>query len=105
MSKKQRFILASSSTYRQALLRNMGLDIQAISPGVIESRSKDESPADVALRLGLAKASAVAGQLDASQPWVVAGSDQVCHLDGQVFDKPGDHPTAAQHLAQFSVNG
>ncbi len=93
-------ILASSSPYRKALLENLGLKPDAVSPGVSEEHLAEELPAARAARLGLAKARAVSGRL--TGPGVVVGSDQVCHLDLEIYGKPGNHERAMAQLSDFS---
>src|SRR3546814_9814126 len=54
-----RLILASSSRYRREMLERLQLPFTAIAPDVDESPMPDESPAQLALRLSMAKAQAV----------------------------------------------
>ena len=89
-------ILASTSPYRQALLKRLGLPFRVENPRVSEELIGGEAPADRALRLAIAKASAVAAlQPDA---WVL-GSDQVAECAGRVLDKPGDAARCREQLA------
>ncbi|HWL29719.1 MAG TPA: Maf family protein, partial [Burkholderiaceae bacterium] len=48
-------ILASSSPYRRSMLERLGLPFTAVSPDVDETPRADERPAQLALRLSLAK--------------------------------------------------
>ncbi len=92
-------ILASSSRYRRELLQRLRLSFESISPDLDESPLPGEAPADLARRLALAKAQAVASiHPDA----VVIGSDQVADLDGQAIGKPGTHERATAQLRQMS---
>ena len=54
-----------------------------------------ETPAQLALRLALAKAQAVSAR---DPEAVVIGSDQVADLDGEGIGKPGDHARATAQL-------
>ena len=36
------------------------------------------------------------------KPWLVLASDQVCHLDGKIYQKPGSVEIACSHLTKFS---
>jgi septum formation protein len=95
MSESPRLILASTSRYRRELLRRLRLPFDVISPDVDETPLPAEAPADLALRLALAKARAVA----AREPHaVVIGSDQVAELDGAAIGKPGTHERAVAQL-------
>ena len=68
------------------------------APGVDEAPLRGERPADLARRLALAKAYAVA----ASHPGaVVIGSDQVADLDGEALGKPGSHDNAVVQLRRM----
>ena len=88
-------ILASTSVYRQELLRRLQLPFDVVAPDVDESPRPAETPISMASRLALAKARSVA----ARQPRaVVIGSDQVAELDGVALGKPGHHDAAVQQL-------
>ena len=88
-----RLILASTSRYRRELLARLGLPFEALSPGVDESASPGEAPAQLAARLAAAKAHSV--RLPDA---IVIGADQVASLDGLQLRKPGDHVTALRQL-------
>lgn len=92
-------ILASTSAYRRELLARLGLPFEVCAPGVDETPWPNERPADLATRLALAKAQAVAQAHPAA---VVIGSDQVADLDGQPLGKPGNHERAVAQLRQQS---
>jgi MAF protein len=92
-------ILASTSSYRRALLERLGLPFECASPGVEETRLPGEAPAAMAARLALAKAESVAA---CSPQALVIGSDQVAALGGKVLGKPGDFATARAQLAASS---
>ena len=92
-------ILASTSTYRRALLQRLRRPFTAIAPKVDENGLPDEGPRERAVRLALAKAQAVA---DREPGAMVIGSDQVCALGGQVLGKPGDAVRNQQQLQQLS---
>ena len=92
-------ILASTSRYRQELLSRLRLPFTVQAPAVDESPWPGETPPDLALRLALAKAQAVARlRPDAA----VIGSDQVADLDGIAIGKPGTHERALAQLRQMS---
>lgn len=92
-------ILASTSPYRQELLKRLRLTFEVIAPGVDESPQCPEAPAALAARLALAKAHAVAARHPGA---VVIGSDQVAELDGVALGKPGHHAAAVQQLRAMS---
>jgi septum formation protein len=92
-------ILGSTSRYRRELLERLRLPFECVAPQVDETPGPGERPADLALRLALAKARAVAAL---SPDAVVIGSDQVADLDGQPVGKPGNHERAVQQLRAMS---
>jgi septum formation protein len=95
MSTGSRLILASTSRYRRELLQRLRLPFEMVAPDVDETPLPGERPADLALRLALAKARAVA----AVEPGtVVIGSDQVADLGGSALGKPGTHERAVAQL-------
>lgn len=99
MSTPPRLILGSTSRYRRELLERLRLPFTVESPGVDETPLAGEGPADMAQRLALAKAHAVARlHPDA----VVIGSDQVADLDGEAIGKPGSHERAFEQLRSMS---
>jgi septum formation protein len=91
--------LASTSRYRRALLARLGVEFQVAAPAVAETRLSGEAPAELARRLALAKARAVAEQHPDA---LVIGSDQVCALGDQVLGKPGDAAAARAQLTAQS---
>ena len=92
-------VLGSTSKYRRELLARLQLPFEVAAPHVDETPHPEESPRDLALRLALAKARAVAEQYPGA---VVIGSDQVADLDGQPLGKPGSHERATQQLQAMS---
>ena len=91
----RRLVLASTSRYRSELLQRLRLPFTVRAPGVDESARPGEAPRDLAWRLALAKADAIA---DLDRDAVVIGSDQVAELDGVAIGKPGDHARATEQL-------
>ena len=92
-------ILASTSPYRRELLQRLRLPFEVLAPAVDESPQPGEAPAELAVRLALAKAHAVASKRPHA---VVIGSDQVAELDGQAIGKPHDHERAVAQLQRMS---
>jgi septum formation protein len=68
------------------------------APNVDETPMPEEAPQNLALRLALAKAQAVAAMHPEA---VVIGSDQVADLDGIPLGKPGEHARAVAQLRQM----
>ena len=91
-------ILGSTSPYRRELLQRLRLDFSVSAPDVDETPLPGEAPRDLAMRLALAKAHAVAVQNPGA---VVIGSDQVADLNGQPLGKPGTHERATAQLRQM----
>ena len=92
-------VLGSTSRYRRELLERLNLPFEVAAPDVDETPLPGEAPRDLALRLALAKARAVAQQHPGA---VVIGSDQVADLAGEPLGKPGQHERAVQQLRQMS---
>jgi septum formation protein len=91
-------VLGSSSPYRRELLSRLQLPFTVEIPDVNESQRAGEAPRELALRLALAKAHAVAARLPHA---IVIGSDQVAELAGQPLGKPGTHERAQAQLRQM----
>ncbi|NYT59756.1 septum formation protein Maf [Alcaligenaceae bacterium] len=94
-----RLILASSSPYRRELLARLGIPFTTVSPNIDESPLPGESPAELAVRLSVAKARAVAHMHPDS---LIIGSDQVATVDGRPIGKPGNFERAKAQLEQLS---
>jgi len=91
-------ILASTSRYRRELLARLRLPFDVLSPEVDETVLPGELPAELAQRLALAKAHAVAQRHPDA---VVIGSDQVADLVGEAIGKPGTHERAVAQLRRM----
>ena len=91
-------ILGSTSVYRRELLSRLRIPFDVQAPEVDETPISGESPLQLALRLALAKAHAVAQKFPES---VVIGSDQVADLDGLSLGKPGNFERATLQLRQM----
>jgi septum formation protein len=93
-------VLASTSTYRRALLERLGLPFIVARPEVEETPRAGEPPQALAERLAQEKAEAVLA-VAARDTWVI-GSDQVAELDGRPLGKPGSHSNAVAQLRSMS---
>jgi len=91
-------ILGSTSRYRKELLTRLRIPFETSAPDVDETPHSNESPKDLALRLALAKARAVALKYPEA---VVIGSDQVADLEGIPLGKPGNHANAILQLQRM----
>ena len=91
-------VLGSTSVYRRELLQRLHLPFTVAAPAVDETPLPGEPPAQLAQRLALAKAHAVATLHPEA---VVIGSDQVADLAGQPLGKPGDHARAMAQLQRM----
>ena len=94
-TRTRRLILGSTSRYRRELLQRLQIPFEVVSPEVDESQLSGETPGQLARRLALAKARAVATNFPNA---VVIGSDQVADLAGQALGKPGSHARAVAQL-------
>jgi septum formation protein len=91
-------ILGSTSRYRKELLSRLQIPFDTAAPDVDETPHPNESPKDLAMRLALAKAHAVALK---NPQAVVIGSDQVADLEGEPLGKPGNHTNATLQLQRM----
>jgi septum formation protein len=95
MTSRPTLILGSTSRYRREMLQRLRIPFEVHAPQVDETPDAKELPADLALRLAIAKARAVAHHHPDA---VVIGSDQVADLDGTPVGKPGTHAKATEQL-------
>lgn len=91
-------VLGSTSRYRRELLARLRIPFHVAAPEVDETPRPGESPRDLACRLALAKAQAVASEFPHA---VVVGSDQVADLNGEPLGKPGTHDRAVAQLRRM----
>ncbi len=92
---RPQLILGSTSIYRRQLLERLRIPFKVVAPDVDETPRPGEAPSDLASRLALAKAHAVAKHHPDA---VVIGSDQVADLNGKPLGKPGTHDNAVAQL-------
>lgn len=91
-------VLGSTSPYRRDLLSRLQLPFEVAAPEVDETPQAGETPAQIARRLALAKARAVAANFPQA---VVIGSDQVADMEGEPLGKPGNHENAVAQLRRM----
>ncbi|MDA1331778.1 MAG: Maf family nucleotide pyrophosphatase [Proteobacteria bacterium] len=88
-------VLASTSIYRQELLKRICKNFQVVSPKVDETPLPNEDARLCAERLSIAKARAVAHLTGRD---LIIGSDQVAECDGRRLSKPGSLDKAIEQL-------
>ncbi len=91
-------ILASTSAYRKELLARLRIHFETVAPDVDESPMPGERPRQLACRLAMTKARAVARRFPQA---IVIGSDQVADLDGESLGKPLVHAVAVAQLQRM----
>ena len=99
-------VLASGSAYRLGMLRDAGVAVEGLAPGLDEDalkvglRAQGVSARDLADTLAEAKAMKVARRVPST---LVLGADQVLVLaDGTQLDKPASPEEACEHLRRMS---
>jgi len=96
---KNQLILASKSPRRYELLKQMGLDFDAIPSGVKEDFVQGETPQDHVIRLAEAKALDVGGLYP--DRWVIA-ADTIVYINGSILGKPKNREEALEMLRLLS---
>ena len=97
-------VLASGSRTRRDMLRNAGVEVKAIAPGVDEDEIKASMGADGAPVNAVADtlAELKAMRVSATQPGaLVIGADQMLECDGALFDKPPTIEAARDNLKRL----
>ena len=90
--------LASTSPRRRDILAALGLDFDVVPVDVDETQLADETPAEMVLRLSVAKARAA--EIDAGG--IALGSDTAVVVDGEVLGKPRDREDGLHMLERLS---
>ena len=95
----KQLILASTSVYRQDLLKRLGLDFKAQAPGIDEDSEKNSTfePRKLAEHLACLKARSLA-----RPEAVVIGGDQLVNFQGKILGKPGTAMVAMEQLKAMS---
>jgi len=96
---KYPLILASSSPFRQSLLKKFNLPFNSFSPDVDESALNNEPPSQLVARLSLLKATQAHKHFNKG---LVIGSDQVAVFNGKILGKPHNKQNAVKQLSLFS---
>jgi septum formation protein len=91
-------VLASKSPRRSEILKALGVAFRVVSVNVDEAPLDGESPAELVLRLALAKA--VAADVDSGS--IVLGADTAVVVDGEALGKPRDEAEALSMLQRLS---
>lgn len=94
-----RLILASASTRRVELLKNIGLDFDIIPGNIDETFRPEETPREHVLRLSEEKALSVARRHP--DAWVL-GADTIVVVAGEVLGKPVSPEEAKEMLEKLS---
>ncbi len=99
-------ILASTSKYRQSLLKKLQLPFVCQAPDCDENHLPKESASDMSLRLAVEKAKSVAAH---HKHGLVIGSDQTAtilnnQVNNSILGKPGTRENAINQLLNCSGN-
>lgn len=98
-------ILASNSQARKSLLTNAGIAFEVVVAGIDEDIIKNHNmelniaPAQTAQDLADAKAIIVSLQ---NRSVLTLGSDQICHMDGEIFNQAGHVDKLFENLRRLS---
>lgn len=96
--KNYQLVLASTSPFRQEILKKLHLDFVTAKPDCDETPIAGESPQQLVMRLAEEKAKSC--QVTSSS--LIIGSDQVCVIDGEIIGKPHTREKAIEQLSRQS---
>ncbi len=96
---KEKYILASKSTRRRTLLRQLGIRFRVVVSEVKEVELNYASPEKLVRHNSEIKAKAVAEKFNDK---IIIAADTVVYLDGFVFHKPKDNREAVKYLKTLS---
>jgi septum formation protein len=94
-------LLASRSPQRRAILEQLGIPFDIVTPNFEEHDRRDADAVELAREQAYGKASSVAGQAD-GRP--VLGVDTIVVLGGRIYGKPAGAADAERMLEQLSGN-
>lgn len=94
----KKIVLASTSIYRQAQLKTLGIPFVAEKPLIDEEKEKDLSlsPKDLALKLSFLKAQSLA-----KEGQITIGCDQLVSFQSQILGKPGTQEKAIEQISRM----
>lgn len=102
---KSPLILASQSSARKMLLKNAGLEFEAVTADIdergIQAASRISNPREIGLLLAREKAKAVSAHRRGSY---VIGADQTLALGERLFNKPAGRAQALAQLRDLAGN-
>jgi len=96
--KNYQLVLASTSPFRQEILKKLQISFITAKPDCDETPISGETPLQLVMRLSETKAKSCAVE----QPSLVIGSDQVCVIDGEIIGKPHTREKAIEQLSRQS---
>jgi septum formation protein len=92
-------VLGSTSPWRAAILRRLGIAFSTAAPPFDETPAHDESPRETAIRFAEGKARSLRRAHPRS---LVIGADQTLELDGRLLRKPRDRAETSAQLEALS---
>jgi len=92
-------LLASSSPFRQQVLKKLRIPFVTASPDIDETPQTNETPEAYVERLAIEKARTLAELYP--NHWII-GSDQCCVVNDEIRGKPHTHENAVKQLQQAS---
>lgn len=96
--KNYQLVLASTSPFRQQILKKLQISFITAKPDCDETLISGETPQQLVMRLAETKAKSCVVE----QPSLVIGSDQVCVIDGEIIGKPHTREKAIEQLSRQS---
>ncbi|MHB8534300.1 MAG: Maf family protein, partial [Sulfuricaulis sp.] len=104
MNLESMIYLASASPRRRELLRQLGIEYEALPSNLLEVRHMDELPADYVTRVARDKARFVAGLVKERElpAHPVLGADTEVVLDGEILGKPRDRAHGVETLRRLA---
>jgi MAF protein len=93
--KNYQLVLASTSPFRQEILKKLKIDFTTAKPNCDEAPYSNETPQQLVTRLSQTKAKSCV----VKQPSLVIGSDQVCVIDDEIIGKPHTYEKAIEQLS------
>ena len=91
-------VLASTSPFRQQLLKKLAIPFDIASPTFDETPRPNEEPLELVKRLAKGKAQSCKTE----KPSLIIGSDQVCVIDDDIIGKPLNRAKAIEQLTRQS---
>lgn len=101
MVSNMKYILGSSSKWRQSIMDELGFEYTVISPDIDEKNIRDNNPDKLVLKIAEAKFNAIRSKI--TDDAIIITCDQVVVCNGEIREKPVDENECKSYLRSYAI--